>query len=634
MMITEIRNTYLRLGPAGRARVWLGLAGLILLLVILFGGKPWNVRLEAGEDPSTRDYMKMWFWPAAVGNFFFVGILALMAPWWTRPAQSVPDISIDRAPPKWFWPLVSLAAVFLLCTAWPRMDQSVWHDEANRVKNETVGSYKILPDGTAEFRPVSWLDTFFFCRMPNHVLQSAASRACHDFWESVSRPAGFPLSETALRIPSLIAGVAGLAMLAILLKALGLPGTGVLAAWILALHPWYMRYASEARSYGIALALVPAVLFFLLRSLQTDRTRWWAAFGLAQFALVYAYVTAVYVPLVANLLVFLVMIAMRRQGLDFARVWPRWLVTNLLSGALFIQLYAPCVPQMVNYLSGVKAAGGGWTLDYFWMGNFLAHLLGGIPWTYTKMYPSDHLEMLCWAIDHPAVFVAIVFFGVGFLVLGIRNMVVRGPFHALVAGAFLLPAVLAFINAKLTGTYLFEWYVIFILPGVCALVAVGMADSLPTGKSWRIGVIAMSCAMLAGYWYWTQPQRALMMAEPLQPYRDAVLLTRPSLDPNHPGQRDIITACFHAKPLVYDPRIQMIRSVDEMQALVREADASGKQLYFNIAYPETAKLSEPHLYAYLLKSGLFEHVRELQGMYPELDLDVYRYKGAGSESVR
>jgi hypothetical protein len=117
------------------------------------------------------------------------------------------------------------------------------------------------------------------------------------------------------------------------------------------------------------------------------------------------------------------------------------------------------------------------------------------------------------------------------------------------------------------------------------------------------------------------------MEQSVQPYREAVLLTRPSLDPNYPGQTDILTAAFGSRPLVYDPRVRVIRKMDEITGLMDEADAGGKRLYFNIAYPETSRLAHPDLYDFLEKSGKFRRVLEVQGMYPELDMDVHVYLG-------
>src|SRR3546814_7784434 len=71
------------------------------------------------------------------------------------------------------------------------------------------------------------------------------------------------------------------------------PSAGVVAAFLSALHPWHIRYASEARAYAFVLCLIPLVIYFFLRALEKGLWRWWAAFGTAEFFLMYSYPTCV-----------------------------------------------------------------------------------------------------------------------------------------------------------------------------------------------------------------------------------------------------------------------------------------------------------------------------------------------------
>jgi hypothetical protein len=58
----------------------------------------------------------------------------------------------------------------------------------------------------------------------------------------------------------------------------------VLSAWLLAVHPWFLRYASEARGYSVLLLMVPVILLVWLRATRENRWRWWLAFGASQFS--------------------------------------------------------------------------------------------------------------------------------------------------------------------------------------------------------------------------------------------------------------------------------------------------------------------------------------------------------------
>ena len=154
---------------------------------------------------------------------------------------------------------------------WPRLGQSFWHDENYPLRNAIVGSYRKSPDGSLRLKPVSWQATFFFYRKPNHTLYSGIARACNEGWRLIAKPKGLQFSEPVIRLPAFVAGVASIATIALLLKELEFASAGVAAAFLSALHPWHIRYASEARAYAFVLCLIPLVIFFLLRAVRNGR---------------------------------------------------------------------------------------------------------------------------------------------------------------------------------------------------------------------------------------------------------------------------------------------------------------------------------------------------------------------------
>lgn len=617
-------------GPTQARRICFAIgAGLFVFLV--FARKPWDIGLGHSAQPKLADIVAAWSWWAAAANMVLMGIMGVTSKWWALTPRKIPGTlfpsSLGR---RSFWFGVISAAIFLAATAWPRMGQSAWHDEANRIKNTTVGEFRKDREGGWRWRAVPWRNTFFHSQLPNHHLQTVLSRACHDFWQWVHPPGKFPLHEAALRMPSFLAGIAAVILLGQLLRMLGYGGAGIVASWLLAVHPWMLRYTSEARGYALAMALVPAVLICWIRAIETGRARWWLAFAAAEFALVYSYITTVWVLIVLNFFFPLAAFALRRQGLDVSRTLTAWLAANVFAGAAFLQMTAPAIPQLSAYFASEKGRGFGWTLDGFWLQNTLTHFLAAIPWTYTGDPLSSRLEMLPWARAHPGLFVAVIFLVVGLLALGFRGLSSRGPLGALTAAVFLLPAPLAFIQSKLAGTMMLEWYLIFALPGWCAAAAIGLREAVPDIRvTWLKNLLFAGCAtaLLLAYAMWTQPQRMFLIQHSVQPYREGVLLTRPSLDPNHPDQDRIITAAFHAGPLFYDPRLIRVKTREEMQALAAQAEREEKALYLNLAYPATAKLENPELWNFVYQSGAFEWVSELHGLFPDMDIHVLRYKG-------
>ena len=618
---------YRNLSPAGKARLWLGLTACILAAVLIFGGKPWDVDLTAAKRLKPGDYVKLWTWPAAWLNLFLVGGLFASAGFWALPVRSMPRLPPKVPIPRWFWPMVGGAAVFLAICAWPRLGQSLWHDEASRTKSTMVGTFSEKDDGTFKFKKIKWSDALYDSRLPNHVLQSALSKASNDIWRQLQRPGDLPFSEAALRVPSFLAGLSGVVLLALLLARLGSPLAGVLAAWILALHPWYLRYASEARGYIVVMALLPLLLIALFRAMETAKVRWWIVFGLCQTAMLYAYVTAVYIPLVLNLGALLLMLAWKKHGLDPLRTASHWLVANLLSASLFILLFLPNVPQLLAYIRSEKGQGLGNKLDHLWNQNFLSHLVAGVPWTNSHLTQSNFVELLNQWSASSTFFVSGMALMSALLLFGFYRAVALGAAASLSAVVFVLPPLLSFAETKLRGGFIYEWYLVYAVPGAVALIAIALAFLAGRARS-RMGVFTSACFLVlavGSYAAWTQPQRSLLMTESLQPYREAVLATRPSLDPNAPGQEMILTAFFHAGPLVYDPRIVRCHKVSDIRGLIERAEKESKQLYFNLGYLDTTRFEHPSKYRLIEKSGLFEEVQTWQGFEPSLGMQVFRY---------
>ncbi len=222
-------RTLKALPPATFARLLLAVAVVILAVILIFDKNPWSSQLIPGRKIKLSHYVALYFWIAAAINLAAVFLLAATAGWWARPLGKSPAAPSRTATPRWFWPLVATAMLMTAAFSWPRLGQSVWHDEANRVKNTIAGEFRQSDDGTLDYHPVEWRSAFFDYRLPNHVGQSVLSKAFNDAWLAVARPAGLQFSETAIRLPGYLAGILGIAAIALLFREVGFPSAGVIA---------------------------------------------------------------------------------------------------------------------------------------------------------------------------------------------------------------------------------------------------------------------------------------------------------------------------------------------------------------------------------------------------------------------
>lgn len=630
----ELGRKWLSLDVAGRARVVLGVVIAIFLVVLLFARKPWSIDWAAIERPAVRDYVTVYSWWAGVFVTAGLAVMAWLARWWARPLSPAVAQSPPPATPRWFVPLVVAAMVVTAVLGAQRLGHSLWDDEEFSARRFIAGSYVDDNKGGARWRPVRWEWTFSNYESPNnHILHSALSKLAHETWTLFNRNAPVPFSEPVLRFPAFIFGILSLASLAWLLKEWGLPRAGVLAAWFCALHPWHLRYASEARGYSLVLFLLPLLLIFWMRALKDGRWRWWIGFGLCQFALLAAYPVMLYTLVVLNLLTVVLLVARHPSGLPPTVPLSRWFATNTFAALACIQIYAPCIPQFQKYLETPVATGA---MGMWWARNFFSQLFGGMAWDKSKDPTAPQPELFTQAMEHPVLFPSVVFAALGLAALGLPRIALRGWLPAAGAVVLLLPAWIAYAVAARANNFLFEWYLVFVLPGVLALVAAGW-DALFAAAS-RVGrpaaaVVAAACALwLAGYWQLTREGRDWLLNQPLQHSRESALISRPAIEPNHEGFENILTASFSAPAYLYDPHLHRVRSAGDLRDLMNRAEKEKVPLFLNISNPWAASFGSAELFEIMMESGRFETVAYFHGYDPTLDRIVARYvPGSGAQ---
>ena len=103
-------------------------------------------------------------------------------------------------------------------------------------------------------------------------------------------------------------------------------------------------------------------------------------------------------------------------------------------------------------------------------------------------------------------------------------------------------------------------------------------------------------------------------------------MTRPTLDPNAPENRQIITASSLMFPLVYDPLVRKALTVEEYKTLMREADARNIPLFVNNGFIAGVKDRYPEIHDFLEDKHYFDFLATLHGTEPMFDRTVYHYR--------
>ena len=431
---------------------------------------------------------------------------------------------------------------------------------------------------------------------------------------------GFP-SEAAARVPAYLAGLASLAATALVLRRIGFAAAGVAAAWLLALHPWHLRYASEARGYAFLLLLVPVTWVLLVGALERGTWRRWILYGLAQTLLLWTHVAMLYQLAATNLVAAVALWRLHRGTPSLLPQLRRWAVTNVGCAVLYAELALPNLVQLAGYLGTRRGAPG------VPLRSVASHLLAGLPWhTHDPHFPS----LAALAEGSAARFEICVALTLLLGAVGVARLLAAGGPRALLSGALLLPGPLVYVVTWLRHEAFFVWYLVFALPGLVALVALGATASIRRNAGLVGGAIGVAApaAYLALFASLTAGPRAVLRSTPLVPEREAVLLARLTLDPMAPANQGIQTAFLSRPDYYYDPLGQPIRRIEDLEVSMAQADRRGAPLFVSCGGARQEKGPGAEVIRRLELRDLFEPVGSLYGSDRRGEFHVYRYLGS------
>jgi hypothetical protein len=621
-----------------RWRIVLGVLAGATAIALLVTTKPWVAVTEIRGKTDTLDYVRIYGWIAGAINVVLLACLAILCPWWARLRELTPAASVERsAAPRWFWPLVIVAMATTFFYSLPRMTHGFWDDEELNVRTTLWGKFKPnKKTGEVEFVRFDWLETVYgYSKGPNtHTLFSILSRACEEAWKLVAKPKGFPLVEWPFRVPALIFGVLAVAAFAWLLRDFGMPATGVAAAWLLAVHPWSIRYASEARGYSFVIFIVPVLFVFWRRAMVIGSWRWWSAYALAEFSLFYCYPGSAFILIMLNLLTLGLLAAAPGCAEPRLAQIGRWFCVNALAAVLTLQFMLPLYPQARLYFDFVSSQGfvSGWQ----WVRNTVAYMIGGAPWTKSGEPWVGYPEWLARYVENPVLFMGVASLAITLIALGAFRLLWRSWPSATFVFVMAICPPITFTVAFFRKFLLYENYVIYSLPGVivCAAAGLTLVASLLTKLSGKkaVGLIFAGCLVLGDFLY-TNSFRQWLVKNPLQQIRESVIYSRGTLDPAAAEQKTIRTGSFCIPPYLYDAHMERLDSAGGFIAALQRSDREGAPLFVNIGMPWAAREYSPQMWALFNNRDLFEEPVHLRGFEPSLDRLVAKYKAHSVQTL-
>lgn len=536
--------------------------------------------------------------------------------------------NVTPANRRMLWAVVAATMLISGLLNEPRLRVSLWGDEVITMRDFVVGRVRRLKKNhLLHVEPAGWTDTVFgYWRPNNHVLYSMAARWSHEAMSKNHSETAPYFNEVALRLPAFLAGLAALPMLAALALQLGWPRAGMASVVLLALHPWYVRFSTEARGYAFLLFLTPALLLCIVKGARTGRWRWWLASGITAFLMLYSQPLSLYIILPAVFSGFLLVLTHWKTGRDRITILTRMVTGNLLGAMLALPLMLPLLPQVKPFMA---ARSTDWHLDLNWVRDALAEMFTGVIWH--KLYTSNPYTRPWEQVfdGHPWVLSGgILLIGV-VLLAGVTVLWRRGTVTRCLLPALLLPAILLTLVGVVKGLLVVQYYLVIGLPGLVLVMAAGvtwLAEAcLPRTMSAR-WIPTMACGLACiPFGAATHHQREIMRKLPLEPRREAASLIHETLNLKDPRFDEVLTAGFWPDK-AYDPMVQTVTSSAEIQDIAKTAVEMGRPFYVTCTNYKSTQGTFPDAFSFVENSGLFERVATLYGTWEEFSIVVYRYR--------
>ncbi|MEM8954930.1 MAG: glycosyltransferase family 39 protein [Verrucomicrobiota bacterium] len=606
---------------------WLALALLVWVLVsvgyLLFGSKPWSVDVMglAEGTSSKRVEHYMWtglWWGAAINAVIGLALLGTMQ-WWGVMVPVGPTIeTARRVYSGWARRAMLLglggALVVGVFERAPRLTHSFWNDEEYGFRRFVSGYHRDDGTGVLEFKRVRWVDSLFKNHDGNnHVWHTMEARAGLGVWRLLSGAEEGEFREWAVRLVPFLSGLGSIFLVGLLGSLLGRPLAGVAAAWFLALSPWHMRYAVEARGYSSMILFLLLGLVFLVKALQTGSWRWWLFYGAAQCLMLWSFAGVVYVALVQNILALAFLLMNNRWKGNRQGIIGRFFVANALSAGVFLVLMLPSLMQLVSFLEGYQEETGRVDLGAGFLRDVWAHLVVGLPWTTAgdESWPS----MIGLQAKSLGAFIFLNVVMPVAAVLGALLMLFRGDWRArLVALVFLLAAVAMWGHNALSGTAIMGWYFVFFAPGFALFL--GWGSALVWAESFRVrGGVAV--AIVALFWLTASGPRGAIRDRERHPMRQVVWEVRgesPAVTADDEGIMTVAMGSGDRQLRTYDPWIHPVDTKEELEVVMEEARDRGKDLAVYVCSPLRLEREAPEVMAMLRDEGEFEKRREVDGL--------------------
>lgn len=621
---------------------------------------PWFQDLAANRRHTFKTFLSVGLWYGTLIHLVLICCVLATVRWWgkSRPAHFPVTLGTSsHRYDKAFWVILVILCVAAGAVRWPKMSLSYWGDEGWAVAPYVYGKHVPVdaddPQGALKYKPVSWLNTAFDDRTcGNHYLFSLAQRGTLTAWRWFKQLPEEAFDETLSRLPPFAAGIASLFTLAAMLRWLGRPVAGLGAAFIMALHPWHLRYSTEARGYTLMLFFLILCCWLGFAALRYGKWRWWLGFGLAEFLCMYSWKGVMYPLAAANLVLLLWIwwgktnpIAVPSGGQRSGSAW-RWIVANLLAAGLFINLVYPCLLQVKDAKEHLIQLSGR-PMGRIWLDNSISGIFTGMAWHVEDRDNPTEVVLSRQLQDKPLETSLELTALAALLATGLLGLTKSRPGLALINLSFFASGIFGawFFRYVIDAEWI-SWYFLFLIFPIAFTGGVGIdtlvrraaaywasSRSLPVKPRRTNAIFALICAALAfalpaSFAGLTYSSSHLMLHQAYEDHRGAFQVTRGRHESLHEKAPSKVWTVYLWRYIsLYDPRGDThVRRAAELRELIAEVNKQKGELYVIVGHRRMARLVSAGIMEMVEKSGDFQLLKTFWAPEELHCLHCYKYE--------
>jgi hypothetical protein len=550
-----------------------------------------------------------WVWKALVVNAVLLLGLLITVRWWAVPKvtaegeQEQEQRAIRQSPlSSGAWVMVLLVVGIALGLRGPRLSLSLYNDEAHNYVRLWSGGWQ-TKDGEVTLDQPRWGETLFWNNAGNNSqLFSLAARSCLDLAEKAGWRVKGEVTEWVVRLPALIAGLATMLVLGGLARRRwGVCGLLVVML-VLAVHPWHVRYSTEARGYSFMLLGVALMLGFADRALASGRWRDWVGYGIGVFGCAVSFLGSIYFLVCFSLGLMWHQAVRAKRGGDWSLI-ARPLVTSLGAAMVGLVLLWPMIPPLLKVLEEHHSIRG--QMGLRWWKDVAGYLIAGTRWVDEAVDNPVNTALARWL--NGGWWVALVVW-LGFLISGMRLLWESGGVVRLVAWAAPVSILLAWALMARKGNYLNYWYVLHGVPWV--VLVIGAAGAKLVEMRRIVGPVLLLVGMLI-------PGRVALAFRSLPKQHERTPVIE-ALGEAYPGKgktepRPLLGA-FWCNSNLYHPEVVVLRDEPALLQLVKQARKEARPLFVCFSHRAVAIRYNKELVRAVEDAAVFEKVAVFHGL--------------------